>query len=162
MNRLSLPVFAICILLVLGVAATIAVIGAPAKATPSTFYVAPNGRDSANGRSPKTAWRTVARVNRARLAPGDTVLFRGRSVWNETLEPLTDGRAGAPIQFGAFGGGRATLDGTNSSGFAGIQLEARSFLTFSNLELRSWSAEGIYVEGARGRDVHERRHPLEP
>jgi Right handed beta helix region len=149
MTRRLLPISVLCTLLAFGAAATGPVIGAPVKATPSTFYVAPNGRDRANGRSIKTAWRTVARVNRAKLAPGDTVLFRGRAVWNETLEPSTDGRAGAPIKFGAFGGGRAVLDGAKSSGFAGIQVEARSFLTFSDLELRAWSAEGIYVEGAR-------------
>src|SRR5438105_2345195 len=47
------------------------------QAAAATFYVSPNGSDDAAGTSAASAWKTVAKVDAARLAPGDTVLFQG-------------------------------------------------------------------------------------
>src|SRR5262249_5041856 len=53
--------------------------GAPTAptGTGTTYYVSPSGSDSNPGTSPASAWRTVSRVNRADLSPGDAVLFQG-------------------------------------------------------------------------------------
>ena len=41
------------------------------------YYVsAGSGKDSNDGLSPRSAWQTIARVNSARLKPGDSVLFK--------------------------------------------------------------------------------------
>ena len=74
-----------------------------------TFYVSPGGSDRAQGTSASKPWRTVARVNRARLRPGDTVLLRGRATFGHTLMPHRAGRPGAPIRFASYGRGRARL-----------------------------------------------------
>ena len=74
-----------------------------------TFYVSPAGSDGAPGTSPASAWRTVARVNRARLRPGDTVLLRGGAAFRNTLMPRHSGRPGRPIAFASYGPGRAKL-----------------------------------------------------
>ena len=54
-------------------------LGVTHPAPAATRYVSPVGRDSSNGASPERAWRTIRRVNRASLRPGDRVLFRGSS-----------------------------------------------------------------------------------
>src|SRR5438093_2493380 len=43
----------------------------------SNYYVSPSGSDSADGTSPATAFKSIARVNALDLDPGDQVLFEG-------------------------------------------------------------------------------------
>ena len=67
-----------------------------AKIRGKTYYVSPNGSDSASGRTRERAWRTIRRANRARLHPGDGVLFRGGGVYSDAaLMPRKSGRRGA-------------------------------------------------------------------
>lgn len=82
---------------------------APAVARGRTFYVSPEGADRHAGLSPSRPWRTVARVNRARLRPGDRVLLRGGARFAHALMPRASGRPGAPIEFSSYGTGRARL-----------------------------------------------------
>ncbi len=42
----------------------------------TTYYVANDGCDENDGRTPKTAWKTMSRVSAADLKPGDGVRFR--------------------------------------------------------------------------------------
>lgn len=80
-------------------------------AAPRTFYVSASGSDSAAGTAPAAAWRTLARVNRTRLAPGDRVLLRGGEVFAGTL--VFDDERGTParpITVVSYGPGRATID----------------------------------------------------
>jgi len=44
---------------------------------PQTYYLDDaQGNDGQDGRNPQTAWRSLEKVNRASLKPGDTVLFK--------------------------------------------------------------------------------------
>ena len=53
-----------------------------------TYYVdATNGRDSNDGLSPEESWKTVEKVNSAKLHPGDAVLLKRGEVWREQLIP---------------------------------------------------------------------------
>lgn len=88
----------------LGCALGVLLPAAPAHAR--TFYVSPGGSDRVSGASPAHPWRTVARVNRARLRPGDTVLLRAGASFAHALMPPRSGRPGAPIAFGSYGVGR--------------------------------------------------------
>ena len=46
------------------------------------------GDDSADGRSPQTAWRSLAKANTRTFAPGDSLLLRRGCSWlGETLAP---------------------------------------------------------------------------
>ena len=47
------------------------------------------GDDAADGATPATAWRSLDRVNRATLAPGDRVLFKRGGLWRGTLHPAS-------------------------------------------------------------------------
>lgn len=91
------------------------------------------GSDRANGLSVRKAWRTVARVDRARLRPGDRVLFRGGDTFaGASLTPRSSGKSGSPIRYGSYGGGRAMITAPD----AAIFLEnGVSHLVFSNLQL---------------------------
>ena len=61
----------------------------------STYYVdSAGGSDSNNGTLQQTPWKTVAKVNAAVLAAGDTVLFKRGGVWTECLAPSASGTAG--------------------------------------------------------------------
>ena len=83
--------------------------GAP-QAQGSTYFVSPRGDDSHPG-SEARPWRTIAQVNRHRLAAGDTVLFEGGQIFEGPL--LLDDRAAAdpsrPVVIGSYGNGRAVI-----------------------------------------------------
>jgi len=56
----------------------------PNRAVPAgaeARYVSDSGDDAADGRTPATAWRTVARLNKEQLAPGAFVLFKRGGVF---------------------------------------------------------------------------------
>lgn len=80
---------------------------------PQTHYVDDvQGDDGWDGRSPQTAWRSLEKVNRALLKPGDTVLFKRGGRWRGQLVPQS-GAAGLPVTYGAFGtGDRPSLLGS--------------------------------------------------
>jgi hypothetical protein len=71
----------------------------------ATYYVSPSGHDNADGRSPRTAWRTLAKVNGSPLKPGDNVLFQRGGEWRESLKVPASGETGNPITFGDYGAG---------------------------------------------------------
>jgi Right handed beta helix region len=78
--------------------------------TGTIYYVSALGSDSSSGTSPADAWKTVSRVDRARLAPGDGVLFQGGGTFgDQVLMPDSSGMPGRPIVYGSYGGGVATL-----------------------------------------------------
>lgn len=128
--------------------------GADRHAPVSTFYVAPYGKDRNRGTSPAHPWRTVARVDRARLQPGDRVLFAGGGTFSDaTLMPgegfSASGTAAAPIVFGSYGNGMARLTrgvwlGTNS-----FHPRGPSHLTFEDLVLgpaKGFQGTGDYIK----------------
>ncbi|WP_371404365.1 right-handed parallel beta-helix repeat-containing protein [Kribbella sp. NBC_00662] len=71
----------------------------------TTYYVSSSGGDdSADGRTPGTAWRSFAKVNASRFAPGDRILLKAGDTWTgTTLHPLGSGAPGAPITLGKYG-----------------------------------------------------------
>ena len=69
------------------------------------YYVDSLSGDDANaGTTPKTAWKSLDRVNAAALEPGDSVLFRRDRVWRGTLQTKS-GEEGRPVRYGAYGEG---------------------------------------------------------
>jgi hypothetical protein len=93
----------------------------------ATYYVSPSGSDSNSGLTPGSAWRTIAKINRAALEPGDGVLLEGGATFSDgELTPPRSGASGAHIVFGSYGGGRAVLT-------KGIWLRNSSWLAFQDL-----------------------------
>lgn len=105
-------------------------------ATPAgaaAYYVDPGGSDRASGTSTSAAWKTVRRVNRQHLRPGDTVVLAG-GVYSGQLRLEEDGTARAPITITSRGPGRAVID-QRRSGHAAISVSADHVLV-SHLALR--------------------------
>jgi hypothetical protein len=69
------------------------------------YHVDPHGDDAHDGLSPRTAWRTVAKVNATAFMPGDRILFARGGAWHEALSASSSGAAGRPIVYDAYGSG---------------------------------------------------------
>ena len=76
-----------------------------------TYHLDPAGSDDADGLSPGTAWRTLDRLRRVVLAPGDSVLLRGGTRFTGMLQlDHTDaGSAAEPVTIGSYGSGKAII-----------------------------------------------------
>lgn len=105
-HKKPVKVTSLLLLRVIGGLVGMTVIGAAAlQPAGRTFHVdAREGDDASDGLSPGHAWRTVARVNQAPLAPGDSVLFKRGQSWRGQLQPRSGSPQGA-VRYGAFGEG---------------------------------------------------------
>jgi hypothetical protein len=110
------------------------------------YYVSPSGSDAASGTSAADAWQTVEQVDRAKLMPGDEVLFQGGATFaDDALMPgWGEGAAGtssSPISFGSYGQGQARIT-------QGVWFKSGENLAFQNLILGAES--GIAGAGLQG------------
>ncbi len=89
-----------------------------------TYYIDyAGGNDTADGRSPRSAWKHAPGDNNATgtpatigLAPGDTLIFKGGVTYRGSIRLTVSGAEGKPITLdgntkGKFGKGAAILDG---------------------------------------------------
>lgn len=100
--------------------------------TATDYYIRSDGDDAASGISTNTAWRTIERVNRARLQPGDRGLFEAglRFAGNLRLTAEDAGTSNAPVVIGSQGQGRVIiLAGTGT----GVTVENAGGITIENL-----------------------------
>jgi putative cofactor-binding repeat protein len=117
--------------------------------TGTTYYVSPSGSDSNSGTSPAQAWQTVARVNAAHLNPGDGVLFEGGQTFaDQVLMPSVSGTGQAPIVFGSYGQGSATISQgawfiQNNLAFENLAFNG----TFQGGSATNGSSSGITLDG---------------
>ncbi len=80
----------------------------------TNYYVSNTGDDSKTGTTPETAWQTIARVNKSKFAPGDSILFKRGGIWREKLIVSSSGAPGIPIVFGAYdSGNNPVIDGAD-------------------------------------------------
>ncbi len=78
-------------------------LGIPAWGT--VYYVdSSEGNDSANGITPGSAWKSLAKVSSFNFAPGDRVLFRRGSLWRGRLTAKS-GEKGKPLVYSTYGVG---------------------------------------------------------
>ncbi|MCZ8325866.1 MAG: right-handed parallel beta-helix repeat-containing protein [Sphingomonadaceae bacterium] len=73
------------------------------------YYVSAAGDDAAPGTSPQQAWRSLARIERAALQPGDRVLLRAGDSFTGQLVLRASGAPGQPLRIGAYGDGPRPL-----------------------------------------------------
>lgn len=73
----------------------------------TNYHVKNGGSDAADGLSDATAWATLSKVNamQSSLNPGDSILFKRGSVFNDSLFIQKSGNVGSPIVYGAYGTG---------------------------------------------------------
>lgn len=101
----------------------------------TAYYVdSQTGDDAQAGTRPEQAWKSLAKVNGTRFAPGDRILFKGGTRYTGELRPQGSGREGQPIRIGAYGaGGRPRIDG------GGIP----AAVSLHNVEY--WEVEGLEI-----------------
>jgi len=79
-------------------------IGLPASA--ADFHVdCRAGNDDHDGRSPGTAWRSLAKVDATTFSPGDSILLKRGTRCTGTLWPKGSGEPDRPIHLAAYGEG---------------------------------------------------------
>jgi hypothetical protein len=127
--------FAALLLLVLA-AATIA-----GRANAATFYVSDRGDDAAAGTQAQP-WRTLVRVNNQQLKPGDVVLLAAGQTFAGPLVPWGSGKKNAPIRFGSYGTGRATIASADNNI---VWFPGNSNLIVENLRLTSLGSDNHIV-----------------
>ena len=131
-TRASSPLLRVALVLAVG---AVTLLGLADAGEARTFYVSGHGRDNGPGTSPDRAWRSIERVNRARLQPGDVVMFEARTVFSDqSLSPRNSGTAAKPITFTSYGTARATL--SNAKGAVFIP-DGVSHLRFAGLRITS-------------------------
>lgn len=153
------PVLILAILLCTGAANCKSVKKAILEEQPSkgtTYYVDPNGRDNNKGTEPTTAWKTLGKINTRVFLPGDKILLKSGSVWNETLILKGSGAEGAPIVVDKFGGDTKPIinGGGKTNNSTTVLLDKGSYWEINNLEVTNtvpdnitYAATGIKVSG---------------
>lgn len=106
------------------------------------FYIdAANGDDKADGRSPRSAWRTLARIHDANFTPGDSLLLKRGSTFNERLGLSAQGTAAKPIVIDAYGvGAKPKVNAPDGSMYA-VLLENASYMVLQNIEVVNTGSE---------------------
>lgn len=129
----------------------------------ATFYVSNGGDDSADGRSPATAWASIAKVNSQSFSAGDSVLFEEGGVWKGTqLKIAWSGTSAKPAIVGSYyvdGGSakvgfrttRPTIDGNHqipSDRFGALVLVSGDRVRVQDLAIVNSEGRGITFDGA--------------
>ena len=77
----------------------------PSLCSAATYYVSPQGDDSADGQSIEHPWKSCDKVDHAPFHGGDTILFQRGGEWRERLQASSSGDVGQPITYDAYGQG---------------------------------------------------------
>ncbi len=118
----------------------------------TTFYLSNAGDDRSDGTHPNRAWRSLDRLSKAQLKPGDKVLLSGGQNFNGTLVIESSGSDDRPIVFESVGGRATIASGDKSGDKSGIVLRA-SNVVLKNLNLQGNATEyggsnGLTLEGS--------------
>src|SRR5579871_5495212 len=126
----------------------------PAVASATTYYVDSSSvSNSQGGLTAATAWKNLWMVNINVFRPGDYILLKRGSYWNEPLVIPSAGTQDLPITFDAYGTGSSPIiDGTHllipaNNGLVTVQ---RGYITLKNLEITNSGRDGINVSNVNG------------
>ncbi|MCI9664716.1 MAG: right-handed parallel beta-helix repeat-containing protein [Lachnospiraceae bacterium] len=111
------------------------------------FYVdSVDGNDLNSGTVKEKPWKSLDRVNRMILEPGDEVLFRCGGRWRGMLSLHGNGERFAPVRISSYGeGGRPEIDGDGS--YAGVFLQGVSHYILENLRVANRAGERTVRQG---------------
>ena len=103
-------------------------IGGRIAVNPTYFVNASTGSDSNDGRTPATAWRTLAKVSGSTFVAGDSIAFTG--TFSGTLTIPSGGSATGSIKYIGYSTGATINAAVNTNGIAATDL---SYITICNL-----------------------------
>jgi len=117
------------------------------------YYLdATEGSDSNEGTSPDKPWKSFARIDSVRLAPGDSLLLKRGSRFDGLLELKAKGSVDDPIVVGAYGDGEAPCIVAPDSSLYAVAVRNSDYVTLENLEVINKGSErlagrtGVLVE----------------
>ena len=114
-----------------------------------TYFVSPQGDDSASGLSIETAWKSLDKVNSIVFQAGDKVLFQAGQEWKGQLKLKGSGTEKAPILLSGYGGPEKPIINIGEAEGAGIRFENQSWWIVDGLEVTS-GAQPILGIGRQG------------
>ncbi|MCK4625099.1 MAG: right-handed parallel beta-helix repeat-containing protein [Phycisphaerae bacterium] len=110
-----------------------------------TYYVSTGGDDTADGKSEKAAWRTIAHAARVARA-GDTVLVGPGDYGDERVVFANSGKKGKPIVVKGHGG-RPVLKNDDGKG-AAFQVEGKSYIHVEGFDITGYACPIRFTKGA--------------
>ena len=130
-----------CRLILIGI--VLAAAPAFAARSPAIFYVSSSqGKDSNKGLSAEQAWKSLKRVQKERLVPGDQVQFRAGDHFTGQLIIDESGQPGSAITFTAYGEGpRPILNAGSMKGgspLATVLIQDQDHIEIEGLEVRNF------------------------
>ena len=124
----------------------------------TTYYVASNGNDVADGSSPATSFQHIQKCASIAQA-GDTCLIAA-GTYHETVTPQNSGTAAAPITFAPYNNAQVIIDGADAvtgwSAYAGAIYQASVTLPISGYQDSGFLANQVFSDSAM---VNEARWP---
>lgn len=117
----------------------------------ATYYVDSKGGDNANtGISPESAWRDFTPVNGRTLGPGERVLLRRGSVFNQELKLSARGTPEAWAEIGTYGeGARPVIRRNWDIAERCVLIDSPDYLAVRGLTV-CFAGKGLIVHYARG------------
>lgn len=102
----------------------------------TVFVDAVLGNDNNDGKTAKTAWKSIEKLNNTTFKPGDRILLKAGGVWVGALHPKGSGVKGKPIILSSYGKGpRPLIDGNGMVGKGVFSLHNQQYWEVSDLEL---------------------------
>ncbi|WP_405684055.1 hypothetical protein OG204_03370 [Streptomyces sp. NBC_01387] len=123
----------------------------PAAAAGRTYYLdCSGGSDTGAGTSPRTAWKSLDKVDATVFAPGDRILLNRGTTCAGTLAPQGSGAARRPITVNTYGTGADPLVAGDGAA-AAVRLHNQQWWEIRNLEITNKAAtqgnrRGVSVE----------------
>lgn len=118
------------------------------NAAGQTYYVSSLGDDNNSGLSPKTAWRTLDKINELDLKKGSRVMLEGGTIFkgNIRLDEKDGGSERQKVIFSSFGKGKATIDGGDATGLFAYNT--------SGINISKIRIKGDGIEKNNGSGIH--------
>jgi hypothetical protein len=118
------------------------------KGQATTYYLdSASGNDFRGGVQATAAWKTLQYASSKMYYPGDQILLKAGSVWNEPLEITTSDAEGDPIIIGSYGAGDQPMLTSSVVSSSPITLNYAHNVVISNLKIQSSSRSLILVKG---------------
>jgi len=123
--------------------------------SPAYYLDSAAGDDAADGKTPGTAWKSLAKINAVALQPGDHVCLKAGGKWTGRFHPSGSGSASAPIVVSQYGTGARPSIAAGAMDDSAVYLLNQQYWEIANLEVTNTKSSpgdyrGISVNGQNG------------
>lgn len=120
----------------------------------ATYYLdSASGNDFRGGAQANAAWKTLKYASSKMYYPGDQILLKAGSVWDEPLVITTSDAEGEPITISSYGAGDQPVLTSSVVSSSPVTLSNAHNVVVSNLRISSTSRTLVYVTGGSNNTV---------